>query len=146
MSVLGSPEDDPLLQNDPLSSSTSDDADADASPPKAEEDESASSSASASEPSSPEAPSTSEGTDSVFEAVPSMDDTDGGSHFHLDGEEDTRVVVRSQEELAAGRLTMLNSAFDQGWRLDRVECREPASSSKSEPSARSFAFILRRPT
>jgi hypothetical protein len=46
------------------------------------------------------------------------------------------------EAAAEGRLTELNAAFDQGWRLAHVDLRSETADATA-PEERSLAFILR---
>jgi len=77
MSLFGSRENDPLLQDDPF------------------------------------APS---------EGEPSA--SDAGNRASSRDEEGKRVLVRGVDEAEAGTLSALNTAFDQGWRLEKVVHRE----------------------
>lgn len=142
MSIFGTREDDPLLENDPLAPSSDDEQEGDAPP-----DEDASSKAALSDeetasqsgseevrPSSRPGFSNSEEPASVFGAGSSAE-VNAENHFRFDGSEETRVIVRSAEELTRGRLTMLNSALDVGWRIDRVKLRKGASPANEATTA-----------
>lgn len=140
---LGSRDEDPLLKNDPLApSSDGDEGEGD--------DETTGMTSSGEDPSSANLPpgKTSSG---LQRQSPQKNESDSElqednwsvfspseDHFAFGGEGDTRVVVRSVEAAAEGRLTVLNSAFDQGWRLARVALKE-------EKSSFSVAFVLRSP-
>ena len=150
MSVFGTREDDPLLQNDPLAPSPDDEQEGEPSSDEPPYDEESSEKAVSEDASSEAAPSDketaptdgpetdastshSEGTDSVF-GPGSSSETEDENHFRLGGSEDTRAIVRSAKEAASGRLTVLNAAFDQGWRLSRVDVQEdPTPEAASDP-------------
>ena len=96
MSLFGSRENDPLLQDDPFAPSEGEPSDSssaeDSSPPGGQADE----------------PSAS----------------DAGNRASSRDEEGKRVLVRGVDEAEAGTLSALNTAFDQGWRLEKVVHRE----------------------
>lgn len=121
MSIFGSRQDDPLLQNDPLSPSADDTA-----------------------PSTPtkEHSVPVERSDSVFgrtEAPPRGD----GAAGH-------RIVRHTAAKAESGPLTELNAAFDAGWRLDHVDLQPEASGNEeNEPpgstsGSLTLAFVLYR--
>lgn len=128
MNPLGSPEKDPLLQGDPLA-------------PFADE-ESTPKEKSTSPERQREGPPTDEdtaaeekkGSSSGKEPLPVMDEeqappaeesvSETNDQFPFEGEGTVRTVVRNFEEARSGNLTMLNAAFDQGWRLDQIVYRE----------------------
>jgi hypothetical protein len=121
MSIFGSREEDPLLQDDPLAPSSEEDA-ASEDEPSAGDDSSQTSAADTearSTEEAPDAPDTGAVADSDEEAA-----DESGGHFALDGEGTSRTLVRSLEEAEHGNLTVLNAAFDQGWRIDRVVYQE----------------------
>jgi len=126
MSVFGSRKDDPLLQNDPLAPGSDEDS--------GEDD--------------PDQHASSTEEDSVFRRTTSDGDGAENSHFRFDGSEDTRVLVRSATEVVDGRLTVLNAAFDEGWRLERIEIEEnaPEDEPSSTDTALTLGFVLQRPT
>ena len=107
MDLFGSREEDPLLENDPLAPSPDENAD------------------SGEEPTADDAPSSSNDDDSPSGDAPSSSNASNGSspHFALAGTGDTRTLRRSVEKTEDGGLSVLNAAFDQGWRLDRIEYR-----------------------
>jgi hypothetical protein len=105
MSIFGSREEDPLLQDDPLAPSSEDESAPEDEPP-AGDDPAPASAEDAEEAPTEEPPDESEG------------------HFALDGEGTTRTLVRSVGEAEHGNLTVLNAAFDQGWRVDCVVYQE----------------------
>lgn len=140
MNLFGSRDDDPLLKNDPLAPSD----DETSSEEEAERDEE--SDAVSTDGDTPVADGDS-GTgetygDSVFGATRAASD---GEYFEMDGEGDQPILVRSLHNASNGRLTMLNAAFDQGWRLARIELRDAAPSEEEAPpeEGRSLAFHLR---
>lgn len=98
MSLFGSREDDPLLQDDPFAPS----------------DDEPSSSARAPE----EAPADDDGI------APASAAPEEEPRPSFDGETARRALVRSVDKAEAGTLGALNTAFDQGWRLDKVVYRE----------------------
>jgi hypothetical protein len=122
MSLFGSREDDPLLQDDPLAPSE-EDAESSSSRASDEEPSDHDESVPASEAVSPEAPSveaeSSEKTQHGGAATAGRDD-----RFSFDGEDARRALVRNVDDAEAGNLAVLNTAFDQGWRLERVVYRE----------------------
>jgi len=121
MSIFGSREEDPLLQDDPLAPSSEEDA-ASEDEPSAGDDSTQTSAEGAearSKEEAPEAPDDGAVADSDEQAA---DESEG--HFAFDGEGTNRTLVRSLEEAEHGNLTVLNAAFDQGWRIDRVVYRE----------------------
>jgi hypothetical protein len=154
MSLFGSREEDPLLENDPLAPSSDSEAvhEEDASSIEEDDDaESTSSSASAPEMDPPGALS-SDGaeSDSVFRVTSPHSVSSEENELQFDSREDTRVVVHTAEEAGAGRLTVLNAALEEGWRLDRVELRSesPDEAGLEEEGAQSsivtLAFVLQK--
>ena len=155
MSLFGSREEDPLLQDDPLAPSSdeegpneegpeegaSDEASADAQPTEGA-DEATPASQNDSEKDAPPPAISGESGDSVFAPTCSNGEDGESGFFHFEGEENERVLVRTAREAAAGRLNVLNSALDGGWRLGRIELREDSS---SEDSSIECVFVLRRP-
>mgnify|MGYP006304999215 CR=1 FL=1 len=167
MSLFGSREEDPLLENDPLapsgdseeSVSDEDAPDEDASPtgsveePDSTPSSSASdSSASVSEMGPPDTlPSDEEKADSVFSATSSHAVSADEKALQFDGQDDTRVVVHTAAEAGSGRLTVLNAALDEGWRLDRVELMSDPPDEESGPGSEDtrsavvkLAFVLQK--
>jgi hypothetical protein len=149
MSLFGSREDDPLLQDDPLAPSSDEEGPEEA--PTGEEPESAEPEGGADEPppqDDPEeewslSPAVSRGSgDSVFAPTGSNGEEGDSGFFHFEGEDDERVIVRTAREAAAGRLNVLNSALNGGWRLGRIELREDDS---SDDASIECVFVLRRP-
>jgi hypothetical protein len=156
MTLFGRREEDPLLQNDPLAPSSDDGQEG---PRSSNENDSSEAVPPENEDVSPDGPDEdassvasprSETPESVFGAGSS---TDTNNHFSFDGTDETRVIIRTAEEATSGRLTVLNSAFDQGWRVDRIEVNPGAprdtppegQDAASNSPSRSFAFVLRRP-
>ena len=146
MSLFGSREEDPLLQDDPLAPSSdeegaSDEESADVQPTGGAEDTDSASQEDSEQDTLPPAISGESG-DSVFAPTGSNGEDCESGFFHFEGEENERVLVRTAREAAAGRLNVLNSALDGGWRLGRIELREDSS---SEDSSIECVFVLRRP-
>ena len=129
MDVFGSREGDPLLQDDPFAPSDEETDDAsDSAPPQSAD---ASEQASAPDGSAEQLEAE---KNTVFDSLPTAS--------AMEGEDATRVIVRSAEAAAEGRLTELNAAFDQGWRLAHVDLRSETADAPS-PEGHSFAFVLR---
>jgi hypothetical protein len=151
MSLFGSREDDPLLQDDPLAPSSDEEGPEEAptgekpegAEPEGGADEAAPSPQDdpAEEESLPPAVSRESG-DSVFAPTGSNGEEGESGFFHFEGEDDERVIVRTAREAAAGRLNVLNSALDGGWHLSRIELREDSS---SDDSSIECVFVLGRP-
>jgi len=144
MSIFGSREDDPLLQNDPLAPSSEDElADDPATEEDASEDDRPSTARDrATDPSEDDA-STGSGigtTQSVFATPAETQDRSSA-------ETDERVIVRLVEEAANGRLAQVNTALDAGWRLRRLELRDevPDGRVPTAGPSQSIAFVLHRP-
>lgn len=110
MSLFGSRENDPLLQDDPFAPSG---------------DESSSGS-----PRSEEAPGEGDPPDSPSDGDTSPSRAQGHEASSDAGdrasprEGETRTLVRSVDEADAGPLPALNTAFDQGWRLETIVHRD----------------------
>lgn len=121
MSLFGSREDDPLLQDDPLVPSDDESSAPSARAPDEAPEESAPS------PQAPEETSDSppggNTSSSRSQSGPSSA-SDTGDRAALSGEEARRALVRGVDAAEAGNLSALNTAFDQGWRLDKVVYRE----------------------
>jgi len=119
MNLFGSREDDPLLENDPLAPSS--DENTASGEERASDDDSAPSSPAGDGPRT--SPSREENDDpGSGNDAPSAGTSNGtGPHFALPGTGSTRTLRRSVETAQEGRLSVLNAAFDQGWRLDRIE-------------------------
>ena len=139
MSVFGSRDEDPLLQDDPLAPSADDDDHEEASP-----DETTSSDDVTRRASSSPAEGRRGGVTVFGRVAPTGDD----------GEEaggETRVLVQSPAEAASGALAALNNALDDGWRIRRVDVNEDSAAepdaeigrSSSEPTL-TLAFVLHR--
>lgn len=126
MDVFGSREGDPLLQDDPLAPSDGEAEEASDSAPQSDE--------AAESPSSSE--QREEEGDTVFDAAQRT------SAAAESEDESTRVIVRSAEAAAEGRLTELNAAFEKGWRLDYVDLR-PETAEADSPGSHTLAFVLR---
>lgn len=122
MSLFGSREDDPLLQDDPFAPSEDDSSSQEARPPEeASRDRNQSSQETEADP--PDAPPVGEDASAMAqteEASRSGDD----DRFSFTGEEARRALVRGVDEAESGHLAVLNTAFDQGWRLEGVVYRE----------------------
>lgn len=127
MSIFGSREDDPLLQDDPFAPPPDDD-------PSAEEDAS---------PAEQSADAPSDETPSRSESVFGPSDGEGDRFSESTS---TRVLVHPVEEAANGHLAQLNMALDEGWRFRRVELREEATDEElqSRQAPRTLAFVLHR--
>lgn len=122
MSLFGSREDDPLLQDDPFAPSEEDSASR-PSAPSEEEHPDPEASGSGADAISPDVPAS--GAELPAEAQHDESAAAGGKdRFSFDGEEARRALVRNVDEAEAGTLSALNTAFDQGWRLERVVYRE----------------------
>jgi len=115
MSLFGSRADDPLLQDDPFAPS---------------DDESSAASARASEQSpsdgeeADKASSSSPGTESAASQSDASSDPVGASRSSFDGKTARRTIVEGLDKVESGPLSALNTAFDQGWRLDKIVYRE----------------------
>ena len=158
MSLFGSRKEDPLLQNDPFAPSSEEDKSTESSseddPPEnnPDRDETSQREQEAEESESPSSSTAGESKDSVFTPSRTQEE-EGKGFFQFGSRGDSRVIVRSAKEAEEGRLTVINSAIDEGWRLDRVETSEEAptqgtASEKMENEERSqfkLAFIFRRP-
>ena len=151
MSVFGSRNDDPLLQNDPLAPPSDENEEEDAPSPddSTTEDDAASHPEEASRESSA---SNGERTEeSVFgPSVPVEGGDEDGQHSRT-GTEKTRVVVCSVAGVARETIANLNEALDDGWRLDHVEVNERGRAEweeegedSSADSSLELAFVLRR--
>jgi hypothetical protein len=122
MSLFGSREDDPLLQDDPFAPSEDDPSSQDArTPEEAPRDRNPSSDGT--EAGSPDAPSAG-GEASVTSQDEESSRFGGDDRFSFTGEEARRALVRGVDEAESGDLAVLNTAFDQGWRLEGVVYRE----------------------
>ena len=150
MSIFGSREEDPLLQGDPLAPAPENE-----SSDEEEISERGSSDDQAGRPDDrergePQAPASSEEPRSSGETVfSSSGDGPNGARTgkpSSSGTTDTRVLLRSVEEAADGRLTRLNAAIEEGWRLQCVELRDGTTTSTAQTAeaSRSLAFVLRR--
>jgi hypothetical protein len=121
MSIFGSRDDDPLLQDDPLApSSDNEESRDDAARP------SSGGGAAGREQGPPHEAGT--GVFGPFDAEASVPSDDP-----------TREVVRTATQAAEGNLAPLNAALDQGWRVARVHVRGSAAG----PSSREVVFVLR---
>lgn len=128
MNPLGSPEKDPLLQGDPLAPFSDGEC--------TQKEQSTSHESQREGPTSKEDAVAGEKQESSAgdEPVPGLDEEQASSiderspetsnQFPFDGAGNVRTVVRDFEEARSGNLSTLNTAFDQGWRLDRVVYRE----------------------
>ncbi len=117
MSIFGSREDDPLLQDDPFSPADED--------PSSEA--TSASEGTSSTPEGTEAPSTGSAAPANADATaPAQGDSAGarGGDGGSTGGEAQRSLVRSADEVESGQLDALNTAFDQGWRLESIAYRE----------------------
>jgi hypothetical protein len=139
MSVFGSRDEDPLLQDDPLAPSADDDDHEEASPDETTSSDDVTRSASSSSAEG------GRGGGTVFGRV-----TPTGTNDEEDGRE-TRVLVQSPAEAASGALAALNNALDNGWRIRRVDIEEDASAGRDAeiegPSTEpllTLAFVLHR--
>lgn len=155
MTLFGSREEDPLLQNDPLAPSSGESGEKEPGETGSFEDDTRSEDARSNE--------SSRGEEKPGGKEPPGSESDGAgddagsvfrsysNHFALDGEGDTRVLVRSEEEALEGRLTLINAALNQGWRLARVEVNDEETSEQSsstrdgrkDATGRSVVFVLR---
>jgi hypothetical protein len=134
MSIFGSRDDDPLLQDDPFA-------------PSGEDDEGSRGGAPAEKRSSEE--ERSEGASnrlgSLFESGEGEEER--GQDQKRELEQETLQVRCSTDESRQAPLDRLNALFEQGWRVDHIEHkpseRTPAT---EETSARhtTLLFILRR--
>ena len=125
MSVFGSRKDDPLLQNDPFA-------------PASEEEEPDTDDSSKDEDASP-----SNDHDS-FGVFGPTGESGGAPPFSVKEEGSSRVIVCSKKEVINGRLTALNAAFNDGWRLERIEWRQEEPTENE--AAPALAFVLLRPS
>lgn len=132
MSLFGSREDDPLLQDDPLAPSE------EASQPR--DDASSRSGADG-----PDAARADDGpAPSRPDEAPAAGADDGRG---LNGEAARRALVRSVDDAERGDLSVLNTAFDQGWRLEGVVYREETADllfllQQQDPSAEQNGLIV----
>lgn len=159
MSLFGPRKEDPLLQNDPLAPSSEEEkstesSSKDVSPENdANGEEASHREQEAEDLESPSSSTTGESQDSVFTPSRTQDDNEGRGFFQFGSRGDSRVIVRSAKEADEGRLNVINSAMDEGWRLDRVETFEEASTQgtaaekagNEERSQLKLAFIFRHP-
>lgn len=145
MSVFGSRNDDPLLQNDPLAPSADENDEDDAAAP----DEAATEDDAEREATATNGERTEE---SVFGPGASAGSgTEDRPNAH--GNEKTRVVACSVAEVARETIANLNKALDDGWRLDHVEVNERGTAeweaeagTSAADSSLELAFVLRRST
>lgn len=145
MNPFGSRDEDPLLQNDPLAPPP-DDSESEGGAAVPEEASSRSGEVASGREESSDQEGKSRGSASPSAGNQSVFSPSDG-FFAFEGQGDTRVVVRSAAEASEGRLTVLNTALSQGWRLVRVELREDAAEaeSSSDRTAPELAFVLRQP-
>jgi len=145
MSVFGSQNEDPLLQNDPLAPSTEGDNENEAP----DDQELSSVESTDGEMAPPDA--SQERADSVFGST-SREANRKENGAPPEKGENPRVMVRSITEAARGGLAAVNEALEDGWRLERVQVNE-VSSAKCDAGAEAplaqsgltLAFVLRRP-
>lgn len=148
MSIFGSREDDPLLQDDPFAPSSGDGApEQNGASSKEPTDNHASNHGPPS--GSPAQESKSTATDdslggSVFDPSTNADGRSFGETDRTASEASSREIVRTAEQAANGHLSTINDALDAGWRLRRVELRNASADHAQADADRSFAFILRR--
>jgi hypothetical protein len=149
MSIFGSREDDPLLQGDPRAPTPKDESTDEGEGAERERTENQVMRSDDRDRDEPNAPASSGASRSSEETVfassgdgPSRSRTEKSSSS---GTTDTRILVRSVEEAAAGSLSRLNAAIEAGWRLQRVELRDgPPDSDADRGGEQSLAFVLRR--
>lgn len=150
MSVFGSRNEDPLLQNDPLVPSSDED---ETSPDESSSTDDAADGQDASGSETTAANGTPQAGGGVFGegGSPKSDAKDG--HASSGGRAETRIIVHSIGEADREPLTAVNRALDDGWRLDRIETRGDSiperEGEREDPYpefALSLAFVLRRPT
>jgi len=103
MSIFGSREEDPLLQNDPLAPPSDDSSDSSSAHPEGLRSDSDS---------------------PLSNALTEAESPGPGAPFAFPEEGPTRTLRRSVEAAREGHLSILNAAFDQGWRLTRIEYQE----------------------
>lgn len=149
MSIFGSRDDDPLLQDDPFAPNPKNDPSEEGPPGEKSAGEDTTDeglrAGDSAMPERPDADSARRG--SVFGPA---DETRGRSSVEEasgSDEDGTRVLVRLLEEAAEGRLDRLNTAVDAGWRLRRIELLDDASDKQgqSADASRSLAFVLHKP-
>ena len=143
MSVFGSRNDDPLLQNDPLAPDSDDESEGEAT-----EDPSAKTEATSQETASPKGARRTE--DSVFQPKTTESPPEGRRDSDRQGEQ-SRVIIRSVEEAGRGAMDAINEALDDGWRLDSVEVNNVSAARRdadvenaSTTASFTLAFVLRR--
>lgn len=146
MSIFGSREDDPLLQNDPLAPSPDDDPAGDTADEDGDASESDRSSTARNRSEAPADEDAS--TDSAAGPATSVFGSPAGVQGRSSSRTDERVIVRLVEEAANGRLAQVNTALDAGWRLRRLELRDEVPDGRvptTADSPQSVAFVLYRP-
>ena len=154
MSIFGSRDDDPLLQEDPFAPNPKDDPSEEDPPGEksagedaTDEEPRAGDSATAERPDAPPSEADSARRGSVFGPADTAQGRPSAEGVPGSGEGGTRVLVRLLEEAAEGRLDRLNTAVDAGWRLRRIELLDDASDKQGQSAgtSRSLAFVLHKP-
>jgi len=159
MSVFGSRDEDPLLQNDPLSPSDEEEAqgdtskeastgDAEASEDAFREGETAQTTDAQTTDEDGHHPSgADEDTDpSVFHASTPSEKKARSDALREDSKDDTCVIVRAADDAADGQLRELRAAFASGWSLGRVvlQGKNEDLNASLPLGALQFAFVLER--
>ena len=144
MSIFGSREEDPLLQDDPFAPQSEDDS------PEADDTDPSETQPSDSGPRSqekathtpPSGDTRSVGTSVFGDNKPNR----ASGNASASDNTDTRVLVRLVDEAANGRLGRLNAAINDGWRLRSVELRNeaPDAPGPNTGPSRSLAFVLHK--
>jgi len=139
MSIFGSRDDDPLLQDDPFAPPGEDGA-------SEADEEGCSGDASSEEGSSEE--NCSEGASrhlgSLFE---SGEGDEPAQERKKELKRETLRVGQSSEEPRPARLDRLNALFDAGWRIDRIEHKSSERAPAAEEASTTpitLLFLLRR--
>jgi len=154
MSVFGSRDEDPLLQNDPLSPSDEEEAQGDTSKEASTGDAEASEdafregeTAQTTDEDGHHPSEADEDTDpSVFHASTPSEKKVPSDALREDSKDDTCVIVRAADDAADGQLRELRAAFASGWSLGRVvlQGKNEDLNASLPLGALQFAFVLER--